>query len=230
MIRRKPLEWRRMRMHALAAFLLSVSNAVSAPFAVQVGEARIGLDAPPGFADTSFTGSPRLQELAESLTSASNRVLLFAVTDADLRRFTLGDQLELRRYMIAVTPRATERERMTPGAFTSFAAESLRDLGPMPSPGDHRKYLESRPAGTVNVLAELRKDPDAVAVLLGARSKPTRFFEASKYQLSSTSMLLLRGKPLTLSVYTQYDEPADLDWIRVTTARWIDELKRLNAR
>jgi hypothetical protein len=229
-IRRKPLEWRRMRMHALAAFLLSVSNAVSAPFAVQVGEARIGLDAPPGFADTSFTGSPRLQELAESLTSASNRVLLFAVTDADLRRFTLGDQLELRRYMIAVTPRATERERMTPGAFTSFAAESLRDLGPMPSPGDHRKYLESRPAGTVNVLAELRKDPDAVAVLLGARSKPTRFFEASKYQLSSTSMLLLRGKPLTLSVYTQYDEPADLDWIRVTTARWIDELKRLNAR
>jgi hypothetical protein len=43
-------------------------------------------------------------------------------------------------------------------------------------------------------------------------------------------MLLLRGKPLTLSIYTQYDEPADLDWIRVTTARWIDELKRLNAR
>lgn len=230
MIRRKPLEWRCMRMHALAAFLLSASNAVSAPFAVQVGEARIGLDVPPGFADTSFTGSPRLQELAESLTSASNRVLLFALTDADLRRFTLGDQLELRRYMIAVTPRATERDRMTLSAFTSFAAESLRDLGAMPSPGDYRKYLESRPAGTVNVLAELRKDPDAVAVLLGARSKPTRYFEASKYQLSSTSMLLLRGKPLTLSVYTQYDEPADLDWIRVTTARWIDELKRLNAR
>jgi hypothetical protein len=69
-----------------------------------------------------------------------------------------------------------------------------------------------------------------VAVLLGARSKPTRYFEPSKYQLSSTSMLLLRGKPLTLSVYTQYDEPADLDWIRVTTARWVDELKRLNAR
>lgn len=229
MIRRKPLEWRRMRIHVLAAFLLA-SNAVAAPFAVQVGEARIGLDAPPGFADTSFTGSPRLQELGESLTSASNRVLLFAVTDADMRRFTLGDALELRRYMIAVTPRATERERMTPGAFKAFAAESLRDLGPMPAPGDYRKYLESRPAGTVNVLAELRNDPDAVAVLLGARSKPTRYFEPSKYQLSSTSIVLLRGKPFTLSVYSQYDDPADLDWIRVTTARWIDELKRLNAR
>jgi hypothetical protein len=218
-----------MRIHVLAAFLLA-SNAVAAPFAVQVGEARIGLDAPPGFADTSSTGSPRLQELSESLTSASNRVLLFAVTDADMRRFTLGDALELRRYMIAVTPRATERERMTPGAFKAFAAESLRDLGPMPAPGDYRKYLESRPAGTVNVLAELRNDPDAVAVLLGARSRPTRYFAPSKYQLSSTSIVLLRGKPLTLSVYSQYEDPADLDWIRVTTARWIDELKRLNAR
>ena len=218
-----------MRIHALAALFL-VGNAVAAPFAVQVGEARIGLDAPPGFADTSFTGSPRLQELGESLTSASNRVLLFALTDADLRRFTLGDQLELRRYMIVVTPRANERERMTPASFKAFAADSMRDLGPMPPPGDYRKYLESRPAGTVTVLAELRNDPEAIAVLLGARSKPARFFEASKYQLSSTSMVLLRGKALTLSVYTQYDDPADAEWIRATTARWIDELKRLNTR
>jgi hypothetical protein len=218
-----------MRIQVLAGFFVA-SNVFAAPFAVQIGEARIGLDAPPGFADTSFTGSPRLQELGESLTSASNRVLLFAISDADLRRFTLGDQLELRRYMVVYTPRASERERMTPGSFKTFAAESLRDVGQMPAPADYRKYLESRPAGTVNLLAELRKDPDAVAVLLGARSKPTGFFERSKYQLSSTSIVLLRGKPLTLSIYTQYDDDADVEWVRTTTARWIDEVKRLNAR
>lgn len=229
MIRRKPLEWRRMRIHALAA-LLATSSAVAAPFAIQVGEAKIALDAPPGFADTTFTGSPRLQELGESLTSASNRVLLFALTDADLRRFTLGDPLELRRYMIAVTPRAAERERMTQSAFKAFAAESLRQLGPLPPPGDYRKYLESLPAGAVSMLGELRNDPDAVTLLQGARVKPSGYFEPSKYQLASISIVLLRGKSLTLSVYTQYDDPADLEWLRVTTARWIDELKRLNAR
>jgi hypothetical protein len=229
-IRRKPLECCRMRAYLLLAALLSVSNAVAAPFAVQIGEARIGLDAPPGFADTSFTGSPRLQELSESLTSASNRVLLFAVSDADLRRFTLGDPPELRRYMIAVTPRATERERMTPSSFKAFATESLRELGPLPPPGDYRKYLESLPAGAVSLLAELRNDPDAITLLQGARTKPSGYFERSKYQLASISVVLLRGKPLTLSVYTQYDEPADLEWLRVTTTRWIDELKRLNAR
>jgi hypothetical protein len=216
---------------ALAAVLAASSlQCAAAPFAVQVGEARIGLDAPPGFADTTSTGSPRLQELGEATTSASNRVLLFAISDADLRRFTLGDPLELRRYMVAVTARAMERERMSERAFQAFAGDSLRELGPVSGAADYQKSLESRPVGAVSVLAELRKDPDAVAVLQGTRSKGGGFFERSKYALSSTSVVLVRGKALTLSVFTQYDDPADLEWIRVATLRWIDELKRLNSR
>jgi hypothetical protein len=221
-------------VRSFASLLFTLLAALSlhcaaAPFAVQVGEARIGLDAPPGFADTQFTGSPRLQEIGESLTSASNRVLLLALSDSDLRRFTLGDPLELRRYMIAVTPRAMERERMSESAFKAQAGDVLRQLGDLPPKGDYQRYLESQPTGTVSTLAELRKDPDAVSVLQGSRSKGG-FFERSKYLLSSTSVVFLRGKALTLSVYTQYDDPADLEWIRVTTARWIDELKRLNSR
>ena len=217
-----------MRLLLLAA-LLSVGNVLAAPFAVQVGEARIGLDAPPGFADTAFTGSPRLQELAESLTSASNRVLLFAISDADLRRFTLGDPLDLRRYMIAVTPRGMERERVSASAFKRFVDESMQGQGTAPAAGDIVKYLDSQPSGAVSLLAELRKDPDAVAVLQGVRTKGG-FLERSKYMLSSTTLVLLRGKALSLSIYTQYEAPGDLEWLRVTTARWIDELQRLNTR
>ena len=202
---------------------------MAAPFAVQVGDARLGLDAPPGFADTQFTGSPRLQELGESLTSASNRVLLFALSDADLRRFTLGDQPELRRYMAVVTPRAMERERLSESAFKSIAGDVLRELGELPK-GDYQKFLEARPPGALSTLAELRNEAGAVSILQGSRSKPPRFFERSKLLLTSTSVVLLRGKALTLSVYTHYDDPADLEWIRVTTVRWIDELKRLNSR
>src|SRR5215831_14445481 len=102
----------RMRLAAALAALLFVRCALAAPFAVQLGDARVGLDAPPGFADSTFTGSPRLQELAEALTSPSNRILLFAISDGDLRKFTLGDPPEFRRYMIAVTPMELERERI----------------------------------------------------------------------------------------------------------------------
>lgn len=212
----------------LVSMLLAASSALAAPFAVQLGDARVALDAPPGFADTQFTGSPRLQEIGESLTSASNRVLLFALSDADLRRFTLGDQLELRRYMIAVTPRAMERERLSEGAFKSLAGNVRGEVTDLPT-GEFQKHLDSRAPGTVVMLAELRKEADAVSVLQGSRNK-AGMFERTRYLLTSNSLVLLRGKALTLSVYTQYDDPADLEWIRSTTNRWIDDLKRLNAR
>lgn len=215
----------------LAALIAGLSlNCAAAPFAVQVGEARIGLDAPSGFADTTFTASPRLQELSEALTPASNRILLFAVSDADLRRFMVGDQLELRRYMIVVTPRGMERERVSEGIFKQFIGESLAGLGAPPAEKDLVKYLDSRQSGATSLIQELRRDSDVVSILQGARTKGAGFFERSKYLLSSTTLMLLRGKALSLSVFTQYEDPSDLEWIRVTTGRWIEELKRLNSR
>jgi hypothetical protein len=184
-----------------------------------VGETRIGLDAPPGFADTAFTGSPRLQELAESLSSASDRILLFAISDADLRKFMSGDPPEFRRFMIAVTPKALERERLNREAFNAFVGKSFA------------QYLDSQAPGKANVLAELRRDPEVVSLLLGTRVPPqARSQEKSQYLVSTTTLVLLRGKALNLSVFGGYDSPADLDWIRAITVRWIDDLQRLNNR
>ena len=219
-------------MRTLAAALAAISlQCAAAPFAVQVGETRIGLDAPPGFADTGFTGSPRLMELAEALTPASNKILLFAISDADLRRFTLGDTPELRRYMIAVTPKGLERERVSPAAFGAFVRDSLAALGSPPAAGDLQKYLDAQPPGKTSLLAELRREPGVVSVLQGTRAPAQRrSSEAPQYALSTTTLMLLRGKALNLSVYTLYENAADLDWVRATTARWVDEIARLNHR
>lgn len=141
----------------------------------------------------------------------------------------VGDALELRRYMIVVTPRGLERDRMSESAFNVFIGDSLRGLGQAAGGTDYPKYLDSRPTGAASLLAELRKDADVVSVLQGTRTKGG-FFERSQYLLSTTTLMLLRGKALNLAVYTQYENPADLEWIRTTTARWIEELKRLNAR
>src|ERR1051326_5668277 len=111
---------------ASAAALAVSPHAAAAPFAVQFGDIRVGLDAPPGFSDAYGAGSPRMQELAESLTSASNRILMFGIADSDLRRFTVGDTPEFRRYMIAVTPKSLEYERISPTAFSNFVNDTLR--------------------------------------------------------------------------------------------------------
>lgn len=223
---------RAVRLLVAALTALSLECA-AAPFALQVGDVRLAFDIPPGFADSMPTGSPRLQDLAESFTAASNRVLVFALSDGDMRRFNGGDTPELRQYLLAVTPRAFEQERLTPAAFDAMVRDGLRALGTPPTEGDIAKVLEARPPGESTLLAELRRDADAMTVLRGVRLPPaeTGFFSAAKpsaYVLSTTSLILLRGKALTLTVTTGYTGKADVEWLRATTLRWIEELRRLN--
>jgi hypothetical protein len=221
----------RVRLAAAFTALLFVTCARAAPFAVQVGEARIGLDAPPGFADTSFTGSPRLQELAEALTSPSNRILLFAISDGDLRKFSLGDPPEFRRYMIAVTPKALERERVSAQRFAELAEAAVRELGERaPAGKSFSEYFDQRPVGASAVLGELRREAELVSVLVGARVQAQARAAKPQYMLSTVSLMLVRGKLLSLAVHSAYEGPADLEWIRGITARWVDTLQRLNAR
>jgi hypothetical protein len=207
---------------------LSLSCAAS-PFAVRLGAERIVLDVPPGFADTLDLGSPRLQEAAEKLTSASNRILLFAITDGDLRRFQQGDTPEFRRYLLVATPKSMERERVGLNQFRDYALESVLGLGNPAEPADIRKYLDAQPAGRANLLVELRRKPDAVSVFQGTRL-PTKPKEKPVYLLSTTTLLLMQGKALNVSVFTGYDDDSDPDWLRSTTLRWLDELQRLNRR
>jgi hypothetical protein len=215
---------------ALIGFLF-VSAALAAPFAVQVGEARIGLDAPPGFADTTFTGSPRLQELAESLTSPSNRILLFAISDGDLRKFTLGDPLELRRSMIAVTSKELERQHVSSQRFAQISAAALPRAGTQPPAGaELAEHIARQPPGQPAVLGELRREADVVSLLMGERGAPAARSQKAPYVLSSNTFMLLRGKALQFVVFTLYESPADVDWVRSITARWIDDLRRLNSR
>jgi hypothetical protein len=218
----------RIALALLAA--LVAGGAAAAPFAVRVGEVRLALDAPPGFSDTQFTGSPRLVELAESMTPASNRILLFALEDEDLRRFSVGDSLELRRSVIAVTPRAMERESLSLGTFKAFAAESLRGETAAAPKGGLAAYLDSQPPGRANPMGSLRSDPEVVSLLLGTRLPPQRPEAPPRYLLSSRTLMLVRGKVLDLSLFSRYESAADLDWVRTATARWIDELQRLNSR
>ena len=218
-----------------AAPLAALSlQCAATPFVVRVGLERVVMDLPAGFADTVDLASPRLQDLAATLTSASNRVLAFGVTDADYRRFTNGEFLDFKRYVVAVTPKGLERNRVTPEQFNALVTDSLQQFGKPADAPDLVKFLEKQPIGRVNLLAELRKEPTVVSVLQGTRLPPLtgRVFEDNKpqYVVFSTTIFLAAGKALQLAVYSMHDNPADAEWVRYTTLRWIEELLRLNPR
>ena len=218
-----------MRRLLLALLLACATWAQAAPYAVQLGAERVVLDAAPGFSDTTFLASPRLQELAESLTPASNRILLFALTDADLRRFSSGDTPELLRYLLVATPRALERNSVGLSEFRAFAAEAVRGLGDPMAPGDLRAFLDTRPIGQPSLVRELRRTPLFVSLLIATRLPPRTETEP-QYLLHTTTLMLVRGKALSVSTYTRYRDAGDADWLLDATLRWTAELQRLNGR
>jgi hypothetical protein len=207
-----------------------MNTAAAAPFAVQVGDTRLALDAPPGFSDTQFTGSPRLSDIAESLTTASNKILLFALEDEDLRRFTQGDPIEVRRSMLIVTPRATQQDSLSLGSFRVLAAATLPQAGAPLAKGDLVSYFDAQPQGRANPIGGLRAEPEVASMLFGTRLPAARDEERPRYMVSSRTLLLLRGKALDLSVFSRYESAADLEWVRGATERWVAELRRLNSR
>jgi hypothetical protein len=222
-----------LRLAAAFAALLAAAalDCAAAPFVVPLGPDRLVLDSPPGFTDSLSLGSPRLQELAESLTSASNRILLFALSDADLRRFMGGDPPELRRYMIVALPARLGRARLGAREFDALLQETRRDMGGLPPPGAPLPYLDKRPRGRPQLLAELRREPFVLSLLRGTRlPSPKEDEEDAKprYLFSTTTLALVRGKPLTLQVFTSYDGAADDEWLRRVTRTWVDELQQLN--
>jgi hypothetical protein len=205
----------------------------AAPFSVRLGIEKLVLDTPPGFTDTIELASPRLTAVSESLTPASNRILIFALSDDDVRRFTLGDPVDIKRYMIAVTPKGLEHQRISPEMFNTHVGDSLQNLGAQLETPDLIKFLEKEPIGKAYLLAELKREPGTVSVLQASRlpDRPATTFWGSptpRYLCYTTTLFLVRGKMLQIRVYSFYDTPDDIDWLKVITQRWQDELLRLN--
>ena len=148
-----------------------------------------------------------------------------------MRRFNSGDAPELKQYLLVVMPRAYEQERMSLAAFERYVRDGLGGVG-KPIEGDFTKLLETRPPGEPALIAELVRDPDAAAVMRAVRLPPPEglfsSFKPSQYVLSSSAVVLLRGKPIHLTVATGYEGRADLDSLRSLTLRWIEDLRRLN--
>lgn len=212
---------------------LAAAPALALPFALQLGAERVVLETPPGFSDALPHASPRLNELAEGLTSPSNRILAFAISDADMRSFSTGERLSLRRYMLVATPKGLERESVGAEDFARLVTESLRELGKAPESDDYTKFLDEQPVGRVYLLKELSREANFVSVLQGAKLPPDpRILDKrlDQYMLQTVTVMLVRGRALNLSVYSGYGAQADVDWLLDTTRRWVEELRRLNRR
>lgn len=221
-----------MRALIVSLSLAAAFQAGAAPVIVSVGGERLVVDTVPGISDTMNLASPRLIDLAESLTTASNRILLFGLTDADIRRFMQGEKTDLKRYMLMTTPMHLERERVTAAQFKMLVDDAQRDAGAPPVGIDFKKHLDEQGKTRPVALEQLKQTDTIYSVLIGARLPDEGGFASwwskPQYVLSTNTFLLVRNRALSLSVYSNYDTPADVEWIRFVTDRWIQTLQNLN--
>jgi hypothetical protein len=94
---------------------------------------------------------------------------------------------------------------------------------------DLRAFLDTRPIGQPSLVRELRRTPLLVSVLIATRLPP-RTESEPQYLLHTTTLMLVRGKALSVSTYTRYRDASDADWLLDATLRWTGELQRLNGR
>ncbi|MGH8748389.1 MAG: hypothetical protein ACREU5_04725, partial [Burkholderiales bacterium] len=126
---------------------------------------------------------------------------------------------------------ALEDQSVTARQFDAFVGDALRGSGSPAPRGEILKYLDAQALGRTVLLGDLRRDTTVVSVLQGTRvPSPEGRGAKPKYLLSTTTLLDLRGKALSVAVYSSYESADDLGWIKLVTARWIEDLERLNTR
>jgi hypothetical protein len=220
---------------ALLLFLAVAFDCAADPYAVRIGHDKVVLDVPGGFTDSLNLGSPRLQDFAASVSVPSNRILAFGLTDADMRRFQLGDKIEVNRFVLVATPRSLEQQHLNSQQFADYAKDLVDALGKPVKASNLAQYLESQPIGKRSLLAELRRDPAAVTVVQAVRLEPVpgyRFYERDKpqYLVYSSTLLHVRGKVLQVSLFSLSETATDVEWLSGASKLWADELLKLNAR
>ena len=145
-----------------------------------------------------------------------------------------GDRPEFKRYVVAGTAREFERQRATAEDFAQFVADALRGLGEAPPAGsDLRKLLGAAPEGKPMLLEFLRRDASVASYIQGTRlASPKRSWSDWDVQpvlvLVSTSLAMVRGRPVNLSITISLEDPADLEWLQLNTRRWLEQIQRLN--
>jgi hypothetical protein len=59
---------------------------------------------------------------------------------------------------------------------------------------------------------------------------PPRVENKPEYLLYTQTLMLVRGKALSVAAYSMVESPADQEWLLGVTQRWTEELQRLNGR
>lgn len=187
---------------------------------VQVGEASVTVPALEGYAQLKVE---ELVNVARQLGQA-NRLLALQIPRDPADPGRAKD----RRLMLQIA-RQNEGKEVSISDFGGVKADLRKSHAAMAQPGKGDKGMPALQVGRPAGLQLFAGTDRSLAVLVGIR-KPAGADgkKAEVAQVVSFANVLLRGKVMSLSVYSNLDSPADIQWVEKQTRAWIKDALAAN--
>lgn len=211
---------------------------------IEVGGKTIHVPAPAGFHEISEL-SPYTRKLAEGMTPQNNRLLAVFVSESDLGRIMKGESPEFGRHMLLMVYRQLEHTDFSGAQFQQLVGQVKQEQEIL-----LEKVKDKAGSLLDDALGKLSKD-DGVSlklkvgetVSLGVfieRNDTVGFASLTKCQVSAEgqqidylmasgiSYIRVKGKILYAYVYGIYENQNDLEWVRTTSRKWVDQILTIN--
>lgn len=245
---------RTMTLRRTLAALLAGAALLASPLAfgvderatVTLGTTPVQLPVLPGFAGPSATPAP-LRDLMSRAMPPSNRFLAVMPTQDFVDRRAAGEMVPMSRYLLVQTVRSHEQNGISRADFerlkTSIRQQDetlLRKAreaaqASLDSASKDLGKLNDEPSlalrmGEAKALGVFDETPDSISFAdiqsnTATDSSGTRTLK----QAAATSIVLLGDKTVGVSVYSVYQSPADVDWVKQQAIAWRKQYLSINA-
>lgn len=225
-------------------FGLVISLGSSASSYLKIGNTTINVEHPLGFLETSKNSS-ELWDLAQLMVSGKNEIIAHYVSKRDLDDYNSNKSPKFEKYFTILTPKSTKNSSISQEDFEKLRHETISMQNTL------RQNIEPRVNHVLGNLSDdlslqLKKDvslavdqttPISINVnrknllsysVLSRINVSDQKNEVSQVMISTTGIVLLKGKILLLNSYSNFENPQDLQYSREAIESWANSIISLN--
>jgi hypothetical protein len=234
---------------ATAALFATAAATSAAPIArsvsVPLGDGNVVLPVPEGFADPSVTPETLRGIIAKALPD-TNRFMAMMMSQEYLDRRAGGEAVPLTRYLLVQTYRGAEQAGMSADDFEQVKAmfrkqggDILKSSRAMAQEGIDRAAKDvgdltgdksvSVKTGELTSLGVFDEQPNSISLAsVQPITASNKNGSHSTNQVMALSIVRIGNKPVGVSVYSEFNSQADVDWAERQVTAWVKRLNELN--
>jgi hypothetical protein len=211
---------------------------------IEVGGKTIHVPSPAGFHEISEL-SPDTRKLSETMVPSYNRLLAVFVSESDLGRIMKGEPLEFEQYMFLQVYRKVEHTNVSGSQFKQFVGqfkqenetllERVKDrIGPLLDDMSGKLSKDYGVLGKLKLgetvpLGIFIEQNDAVGIAFLVKSQVSvEGQQIDVLMASGMSYIRVKGKILFAYVHSNYETQNNLEWVRTTSRKWVDQILATN--